>query len=504
MKSGVRLAPAYPPEIGEPARAAPLEIRTTDVPGGRGRASVSLMKWNEIFTSVSQLTANSVQFCSCIGAAGGNAPAHRTRTSGWRVANTLEGAPSSVASKARTSIPGRACASCSSELARRATASTRAPCRAAASTICRPTPRLPPMTTTFLPVSVSILVVLVRGVAPWLRGIRPARGHVGRELPLECFRHTTAPAFCDRRRHGIGEDVLLASFHAVEDGACDRFRRGLRNVEAAGHVGVHRTRKDAMDAYASPGPERAQRLCQRKRRRLRDRVRRRERHWGHRGQGQDVDDGAAGTSQQWQEGPRQAIRAEKVHREVPLEPCPLAQAIVKVHAGIVDENIERPDARDRRLDLRRTRHVQSESPDSVVGRCKGGACPRIDPGRSAPESLIDECPSDAAVGARNEDRFARDVHMSLRSSRWVVTRTDLPCITGRAGKTHRWPITVFVVAAAREPELPPDRPAATQSRIYIGRSKTNTSAPWPSFNSSSRVSVSFRASPSLSRAPLAV
>src|SRR5260370_30358826 len=103
MNICVRLAPAYPPEFGDPARAAPLEIRITEVHAGRGRDSAALQKRNAILTSVSQLTANSCQLCSCSGEAGGKAPPHRNRVSGWKNSNTLGRAAFSVSLSARTS-----------------------------------------------------------------------------------------------------------------------------------------------------------------------------------------------------------------------------------------------------------------------------------------------------------------------------------------------------------------------------------------------------------------
>src|ERR1017187_7676736 len=101
MKIWVRLAPAEPPESGEPARAAPLERSTTEAPAGRGRKSAALQKLNAILTSFSQFAENCFQLCSWIGAAGGKTPPPRIRMSGVRKSNTFEEAFSSVASRAR-------------------------------------------------------------------------------------------------------------------------------------------------------------------------------------------------------------------------------------------------------------------------------------------------------------------------------------------------------------------------------------------------------------------
>ena len=58
MKIWVRLAPAYSPESGEPARAAPLDTITTKVPPGSGPVIAALQKLNAILTSFSQFAEN--------------------------------------------------------------------------------------------------------------------------------------------------------------------------------------------------------------------------------------------------------------------------------------------------------------------------------------------------------------------------------------------------------------------------------------------------------------
>src|ERR1017187_6551152 len=134
MKIWVRLAPAEPPVSGEPARAAPLERSTTEAPAGRGRESAVLQKLNAILTSFSQFAENCCQVCSWIGAAGGRTPPPRIRMSGVRTLNTLDGAFSSVASRARIAALGTSRASRRSNASCRATARTFAPLRMPAST----------------------------------------------------------------------------------------------------------------------------------------------------------------------------------------------------------------------------------------------------------------------------------------------------------------------------------------------------------------------------------
>jgi hypothetical protein len=86
-----------------------------------------------------------------------------------------------------------------------------------------------------------------------------------RILALERLGRAAAPALSHGLRHGIGEDVLLPVLHSVEDGSCHGPRRGLRDVEASGHIGVHGPGQDGMNAHAPSGKEGTQRLRQRER-----------------------------------------------------------------------------------------------------------------------------------------------------------------------------------------------------------------------------------------------
>ncbi len=117
----------------------------------------ALQKLNAILTSFSQFAENCRQLCSWIGAAGGKTPPPRIRMSGVRTSNTFDGAFSSVASSARVWTPETSSANCWSGASCRATARTCAPLRMPASTMRRPIPRLPPMTTIFFPSSEIML-----------------------------------------------------------------------------------------------------------------------------------------------------------------------------------------------------------------------------------------------------------------------------------------------------------------------------------------------------------
>ena len=68
MNRTVALAPAYPPLIGDPARAAPLDIVTTTPPFGGGVRRACWTKWKACRTSTFQLTLKVSQSCSSSGA----------------------------------------------------------------------------------------------------------------------------------------------------------------------------------------------------------------------------------------------------------------------------------------------------------------------------------------------------------------------------------------------------------------------------------------------------
>src|SRR5437870_6544132 len=69
----------------------------------------------------------------------------------------------------------------------------------------------------------------------------------GRILVGQRLRHTPAPALGQDLRRGIGEDLLVALLHSVEDGSCNSLWRGLRNFEATGHVSVCGSGQDGVD-----------------------------------------------------------------------------------------------------------------------------------------------------------------------------------------------------------------------------------------------------------------
>jgi ATP-binding cassette, subfamily B, bacterial len=111
------------------------------------------------------------------------------------------------------------------------------------------------------------------------------------ELALEQLGGAITPAGGHRRRDGIGEDFFLAVVDRVEDGQRDRFRRALRYVGSAEHVGIHRTGQDRVNPHPVPGHPGAQRLSPGERGGLRDGVGRDdERQGGQSVHRQDVHD----------------------------------------------------------------------------------------------------------------------------------------------------------------------------------------------------------------------
>src|SRR4051812_48596708 len=123
--------------------------------------------------------------------------------------------------------------------------------------------------------SVAAAVADVLAVACAL--MRPGALLRRRVLLFELLGRAGLPVLCERRRQRIREDLLVSVLDAVEDRPRDRFRRRLWDLEAAGHICVRWAGQDRVDRYVPAGQERAQRLRQVERGRLRDRVGREER-----------------------------------------------------------------------------------------------------------------------------------------------------------------------------------------------------------------------------------
>src|SRR5262250_529004 len=96
--------------------------------------------------------------------------------------------------------------------------------------------------------------------------MRPSRSfrHVLRDedclLVFERLGYTVAPAVSDGLGHGIRENLLFASFEAIEDGHCDGLGRSFREIDAPGHIGIDWSGQAGMNGHVLVGQERSQRL----------------------------------------------------------------------------------------------------------------------------------------------------------------------------------------------------------------------------------------------------
>jgi hypothetical protein len=100
---------------------------------------------------------------------------------------------------------------------------------------------------------------------------------------------------------------------------------------------------------------------------------------------------------------------------MPFEIGTFAQVFVKVYSSVVYQNIEPFDFLDGSLNVRCVGHVQSHGRNASIGMGKGLARSRIHPLRTSPQSFLNQCPSDASVCAGNQNYFAFDLHIVLRS-----------------------------------------------------------------------------------------
>src|SRR5258708_13765266 len=93
-----------------------------------------------------------------------------------------------------------------------------------------------------------------------LCNLRHTLRHVSAELALERLGCAGAPTIGDRLRHGIGEDVLVAFFQAVEDASRYGLGSKLWYVKVPRHAAVHGAGEDGMNLHAPSSPQPAPRL----------------------------------------------------------------------------------------------------------------------------------------------------------------------------------------------------------------------------------------------------
>ena len=120
--------------------------------------------------------------------------------------------------------------------------------------------------------------------------------------------------------------------------------------------------------------------------------------------------------QQRQEGLGHAVGAEEVDGQVLLEHGTIAQVVIERDAGVVDEDVERPDLLGRGLDLRRAGHVQDQGGDAPVRVGQGLPRARVHPAGASAEGFGDERLPDAAIGPGHQDGLAVDTHVCSSSS----------------------------------------------------------------------------------------
>ena len=88
----------------------------------------------------------------------------------------------------------------------------------------------------------------------------------------------------------------------------------------------------------------------------------------------------------------------------------IAQIIVERDAGVVDEDIERCDFLDCRLNLRSVRDVERQRRDTRVGMRQRLARSGIDAPGAALQCFVHKGSPDTAIGSGDKNCFACDVH----------------------------------------------------------------------------------------------
>src|SRR5437588_1019956 len=207
MNICIRLAPAYPPDIGEPLGfiPAPLDTITTVEPGRSGLAKTARPTSNAILTSTFQGAENDSQVCSSIGAIRGRVPAATTTRSGSASASSAETSAVSVASR---SLPE---------------ARTWTPASRSASAVAWPTPLAAPMTS-----ALSIRMVFLHGrflIESQARGRihRPSTaGASARASAQHDERCALRPAARDHSREANAERVRRADQNPPRRGVATR------------------------------------------------------------------------------------------------------------------------------------------------------------------------------------------------------------------------------------------------------------------------------------------
>jgi hypothetical protein len=98
---------------------------------------------------------------------------------------------------------------------------------------------------------------------------------------------------------------------------------------------------------------------------------------------------------------------------MPSQQDTIAEITVEIHAGVVDQDIERLDALDRRLNLRGVGPIEAQGCDALVGVGQGLASTDIHSCRTSPQGFLDQRLPDAAVGPGHQNCSVCDRHRIL-------------------------------------------------------------------------------------------
>jgi hypothetical protein len=91
----------------------------------------------------------------------------------------------------------------------------------------------------------------------------------------------------------------------------------------------------------------------------------------------------------------------------------IGQVIVKRQAGVIDEDVERLDALESCLNLRRVGHIHGQRCDASIRVAQGLACTGVHPLRASSQGFLDQRLPDAAIGPGHQNCSVCDRHYTL-------------------------------------------------------------------------------------------
>ena len=95
---------------------------------------------------------------------------------------------------------------------------------------------------------------------------------------------------------------------------------------------------------------------------------------------------------------------------MPFERGAIAQVIIERQAGVVDEDVERPDSPDSALNLLGIGYVQGQRRDALIQVGQGLARTGVHPLRASAQGFLDQRLSDTAIGAGDDDILVFEAH----------------------------------------------------------------------------------------------